>query len=72
MKKLLLSLIVVTVLGVTPALAYDSTQMDCVEYHEVRDIIIETDLLSQEAKDQLLNNLESYLGLACLWPSFIP
>lgn len=71
MRKLLLSLIVIPLLGVSPALA-DDHSLDCEEYSEVREIILETDWLSQEEKDQLLKNVESFHGTSCVWPSFIP
>jgi hypothetical protein len=72
MTKLLSSLFVIVSLGVTPSLASNSTRMNCVEYFEIRDLIIETEWFSPEEKDQLLRNLESFHGLSCLWPSFIP
>ena len=72
MRKLLLSLIVIPSLGVSAALADDHTSLSCEEFSEVREIILETDLLSQEEKDQLLKNIKSFHGTSCVWPSFIP
>lgn len=72
MRKLLLSLIVIPSLGVSAALADDHTPLSCEEFSEVREIILESDLISQEDKDQLLKNIESFHGTSCVWPSFIP
>jgi hypothetical protein len=72
MTKLLLSLIVISLLGSSPALADDHTPLSCEEYSEVREIILETDWISQKEKDQLLKNIESFHGTSCVWPSFIP
>ena len=50
MTKLLLSLIVIPLLGSSPAWQDDHTLLIVTKYSEVREIILETDWISQKRK----------------------